>query len=677
MAAPWEGCCRGGSTDARGKNSLLRVSGDYRCCGTSKVAAGQRKYAFASQDKLDTFFHDAVRRTVRELGGGSQLPQGVTEAAAAAALRDEVVPVHVVDTPRVCKWCWKAAGEQRLPAALGKLKATLVFPQTENTAPPSTAAAAPAAAPASPAARAAAAPAALGSTAGNVHAADTGPADEPGPKRLAVPGTPVTPAGESELDRLRRENAEQRTKILELERSERLEYTAKRNQYTRAEEWKGREAAGRAREREQTALLDSSEERAAAAAIADLRKLLRRTENERDVLQRAKKKAVDEQPEPASASASASASTRTGSDCTLDGIILSLMGTNPAGGKDWVIGQYRDALVELHERYHVSMEKALPCLLMVLRATGLEVTCSVTDSEHLVAQILVETAEMLQLELARDLLAAHANVDADEWEPPVEEPKYGSDIATLAHPRANKGPMVASDDYQVEVYDKAKTWAASGQEHGELIKLPAGWPFKPLTLKEYCAKYSIAATDISKIRTLPGMPSVLALYDDDTKKWNLRQLSAGLLSGPGLTAEGERPRIFFLTEVFAEGGSTGDSIAVLDAFIETRQRQMAIGETDPAKMTWLYYVISFVFDNCSSMKGRFKGLHAKLEQVRRRALTPHTPPLSRTETENSERDTVPIVLYELSVLPLALALILNRSMSLNHCRSCATTSTSG
>jgi hypothetical protein len=113
MAAPWEGCCRGGSTDARGKNSLLRVSGDYRCCGTSKVAAGQRKYAFASQDKLDTFFHDAVRRTVRELGGGSQLPQGVTEAAAAAALRDEVVPVHVVDTPRVC------SGAGRRPASRG------------------------------------------------------------------------------------------------------------------------------------------------------------------------------------------------------------------------------------------------------------------------------------------------------------------------------------------------------------------------------------------------------------------------------------------------------------------------------------------------------------------------------------------------------------------------------
>ena len=47
-----------------------------------------------------------------------------------------------------------------------------------------------------------------------------------------------------------------------------------------------------------------------------------------------------------------------------------------------------------------------------------------------------------------------------------------------------------------------------------------------------------------------------ALYVDDTKKWNMRNQSAMLVSGLGITEAGQ-PRIFALTELFGQGGSTG------------------------------------------------------------------------------------------------------------------------
>ena len=107
-------CCRCGSHDADGD------SAETGCLGKNRVAKGRRRFEFGlDRGTLDKHFTDLVHVELRADGAG--LPDGVSEEQLSRQLRDEVVPVRAVDTPRVCRPCWQAAERDQLPAALQRL----------------------------------------------------------------------------------------------------------------------------------------------------------------------------------------------------------------------------------------------------------------------------------------------------------------------------------------------------------------------------------------------------------------------------------------------------------------------------------------------------------------------------------------------------------------------------
>jgi hypothetical protein len=83
------------------------------------------------KEQLDSHFLEFVHVELDEDGAG--LPDGVSEEQLGRQLRDEVVPVRAVDTPRVCRPCWQAAERDRLPAALQRLKQALWQPDREES----------------------------------------------------------------------------------------------------------------------------------------------------------------------------------------------------------------------------------------------------------------------------------------------------------------------------------------------------------------------------------------------------------------------------------------------------------------------------------------------------------------------------------------------------------------
>ena len=117
MAAAWAYCCRLGTADPRGNNAATRVRGQYHCHGTTKRTS-QRKWGPKSQDELDAFCVEQVQKAVEDAGEGAQLVEGVSEKMAADRLRNQIAPVYVVHTGRICVECWRRSCAIRRSAKL-------------------------------------------------------------------------------------------------------------------------------------------------------------------------------------------------------------------------------------------------------------------------------------------------------------------------------------------------------------------------------------------------------------------------------------------------------------------------------------------------------------------------------------------------------------------------------
>ena len=117
MASHWPNCCRIGTADPRGNNAATRVRGQYHCHGTTKRTQ-QRKWGPKSQDELDAFCVEQVHKVVQDAGEGAQLVEGVSEKMAADRLRNQIAPVYVVHTGRICVECWRGRVLPALPEAL-------------------------------------------------------------------------------------------------------------------------------------------------------------------------------------------------------------------------------------------------------------------------------------------------------------------------------------------------------------------------------------------------------------------------------------------------------------------------------------------------------------------------------------------------------------------------------
>ena len=601
-------CCRCGSHDADGD------SAETGCLGKSRVAKGRRRFEFGlDRGTLDKHFTDLVHVELRADGAG--LPDGVSEEQLSRQLRDEVVPVRAVDTPRVCRPCWQAAERDRLPAALQRLKQALRQPDDEEPAAESAAgAAASEAAEPQPA-----------SNAKRTWLAAFVPSPDDAPetaqarpvKRGAAAAAQPSETPEQQLIRdLKRHVAESEEKLKVANR-------ATQKQAEKAGKWKGRHTGNRARKRPVEDENQQLKQQLAQkdAEVADLKVQLRRVENERDVALRRSERLLAELVKSGSTEDPDDADEDVGGPApgTLDGVTLNIVGKGKSS-RTRLLERYRDVLVELAELYHVAQHKVLDCLLMVLRATGLTVECSVKDSEEQFVQAVAETAELQKKELTDVITRA---LDPD-FQAPTTDPDVAEDAPMLAHPKADKGPVESAswDSYGKDVLSKIKKWseAEQPQEHGELTPLPCPFPVVE-SFAQFRARQRAGMSD-RELRDMwtggvGGQACCYgyALYADDTTKWNKRNQSAMLISGPGLTQEG-KPRLFALTEIFGQGGSTGDLEEILCKFVEQRERQIAHGQHDVGRQLFVYDIVSFCCDNCASMRGHSKGLHAKIEQVR-------------------------------------------------------------
>ena len=622
-ALPWKWCCRLGTRDARGKDALKDVSAGAECHGHARYKK-KRQWSITSEKNLDAFF---AAEAVALLTGVN--PEDADPEAVAAALKAAVAPVFRVDTARVCKPCWKAALSARLAGAIATEKSKLSFHAEENEPPVQPSAG-------QPSAGAGGALPTTG-TAGSKRDAATPLAGAASPKKSKeTPATSppiISPAAAAATPaaQLRTQHEE------ELAVKDKALSDMRRNR----DSWKGQTMAAR---EEQAKLRQANEElaeadRKAQMELTELRRELRRAKDATGVAERKAEKVERKATADIAAAAAAlpdaaarqnrrsqgqETSTRRDGEpeeCTLDGITVSLEGPGNCG-HEWVLGRYRDCLFELHETYRVSMEKCLGCLLMVLRCTGLTVHCSTEDSHGLLTQIAAETAEICKQQLALELAAA---IDP-EFNPPAVEPPTYEEQPRMERPRADAGPSSDTcSSYAQEVTAKFAKWTEDGQVNGELVSLDAAFSAPVRTLEEVMASHR-HLIDASKdadadavrqqLQQILKMPATFAFHQDDTTKWNLRKCSAGLLSGPGFTEAG-LPKLFFLFEEFGVGGSTGDCTATFDKFVEMRARQTAAG-VPLEKQMFLYYCLSFCFDNCGSMKGRLQGLKIKLEQVRAR-----------------------------------------------------------
>ena len=629
MASHWLYCCRVGTQDPRGSLAATRVLGDKRCHGTTKYSK-KRHWHHTTEAALDAFCVEQVQQAVKAAGEGAQLADGVTEEMAAQRLKQRIAPLHVVDTWRICAVCWEGCVVPVLPEALRELTAALIV--TASLAP-------------SPAAGGAAAstPGLLGkrkhedvrngggdtAAVPRLHSPAGAPAVRPRGASPVQPraSSPVLPRAASPvsspaqanetLEGLRRRNT-QLWKEKERYRKE------KNDQAQLYGEWKAKFKVQQ--ERHEKAEQKWMKIAADVDDAKELRRQLKRAEMQRDVLQRqvnnlsqsqSQSQDGSEDSSQDSSQGSSQGSADDGETVGLDGIYLDLVVSDEATGRPRLAARYRDVLVELSELYHVAHEKCLQCLLMVLRSTGMEVDCSLKmDSDAQVVRSYAETGEILKAELTNDLIVALA----PDWTvPDIEEAPPIQDEATpmLARPRADGGPAEDSgwSSYSQEVMAKVNDCTtAKNQNFGELTDLPDQVP-KLESFDDFKQRHpGYGDEELRKLFQGLGC-SGFAFYVDDTKKWNMRNQSAMLISGRGITEDGQ-PRIFALTELFGQGGSTGDLAEILDKMIEQRLRMMAAGQTDIGKLLYLYDIVSFGADNCNSMRGHNKGLHAKIEQVR-------------------------------------------------------------
>ena len=103
MAAPWRYCCRTGTRDEGGKQS---VKGCHGCASHTLTRKWEYGISGAAKGGEENFWRNQVDDL---LTSGAQLPGGVTPQAAARQLREAVTPARAVDSPRVCHPCWAAA----------------------------------------------------------------------------------------------------------------------------------------------------------------------------------------------------------------------------------------------------------------------------------------------------------------------------------------------------------------------------------------------------------------------------------------------------------------------------------------------------------------------------------------------------------------------------------------
>lgn len=570
-------CCRCGSHDAHGD------SAEAGCLGKHRVAKGKRRFVFGlEQEKLDSHFLKLVHVELEK--DGARLPDGVSEEQLGRQLRDEVVPVRAVDTPRVCRPCWQAAERDRLPAALQRLKQALRQPDREESAD-----------------------SALGAVAGAAAGAAAQPYSVNGPvnaKRQRV--TAFVPSlddscedapaqrvkwGAAASAQASESGEEQQVcdlqqRVVQLEEAVRTVGKKRDKQAEKAQKWKSRQVGDRVKNRPGEEQL-RAELQQKDSEIADLQAELRHVEAERDialdVARSVDKLLRDEEDAEQDAEPGGPPSRAPG---TLEGLSLNLVGKG-ATGKPRLLERYRDVIVELSELYHVAQEKVLGCLLMVLRATGLTVECSVTDSDEQLVQAVAETGELLKQQLTHDLVVAQ---DPEFVAPDVEQtfPDSDDDTPMLARPRADEGPVEAvSGEWREQIAEKIREWTEKhNQEKGELVDMPED-ARKLESYRDFNARHP-GYSDAELRDLFKGLGCAgYALYVDDTKKFNLRNQSSILISGVRLTDAG-KPRVFALTELFGKGGATGDLDEILTKMEEQRQRMQAHGQQDVGKLMYLY-----------------------------------------------------------------------------------------
>ena len=110
----------------------------------------------------------------------------------------------------------------------------------------------------------------------------------------------------------------------------------------------------------------------------------------------------------------------------------------------------------------------------------------------------------------------------------------------------------------------------------------------------------------------------LTFMINDTTKFNLRNMSAMLFGGPGLSKDGE-VRLLRLAERFGKGGNSGDLKLIMVELVSFRDWQRSLGVPED-KLLYLVDFVSFVVDNCNGMTGPRAGLVAKIEQVRSHSI---------------------------------------------------------